>query len=76
MRTNVWFLYFYSIKNQSPLYIYHVHSIDRLARSLADLTKLIEELNNKGITVHFHKENLIFKDSNNPIQKLMRQIVL
>lgn len=55
--------------------IVHVHSIDRLARNLADLTKLVEELNSKGITVHFHKESLTFKDTNDPIQKLMFQML-
>lgn len=34
----------------------HVHSIDRLARNLADLNSLVEGLNDKGITVHFHKK--------------------
>lgn len=53
----------------------HIHSIDRLARNLADLNSLVEELNNKGITVHFHKENLIFKDTHDPIQKLMFQML-
>lgn len=53
----------------------HVHSIDRLARNLADLNSLVEELNNKGITVHFHKENLVFTDTHDPIQKLMFQML-
>lgn len=53
----------------------HIHSIDRLARNLADLSSLVEELNNKGITVHFHKENLIFKNTHNPMQKLMFQML-
>lgn len=48
-----------------------VHSIDRLARSLADLLKLVEELNTKGIHIRFHKEQLEFTGENNPMQKLM-----
>ncbi len=38
----------------------HVHSIDRLARTVMDLESLVSELTAKGVTVHFHKENLIF----------------
>ena len=37
-----------------------VHSLDRLARNLADLLKLVKELTAKGITVRFLKENLTF----------------
>ncbi|MCY1365484.1 DNA-invertase hin [compost metagenome] len=49
----------------------HVHSIDRLARSLADLLKLVEELNTRGVHVRFHKEQLEFTGENSPMQKLM-----
>ena len=38
--------------------ILHVHSIDRLARNLKDLQLLVEQLTSKGVSVHFHKENL------------------
>jgi len=37
-----------------------VHSIDRLARSLADLEKTVEQLTSKGVEVVFLKENLRF----------------
>ncbi|MFI8608422.1 recombinase family protein [Pseudomonas sp. NPDC077649] len=49
----------------------HVHSIDRLARSLADLLSLVQELNAKGVHVQFHKENLLFTGDDNPTQHLM-----
>ena len=39
----------------------HVHSIDRLGRSLIDLKTLVTQLNNKGVSVHFHKEKLDFE---------------
>jgi DNA invertase Pin-like site-specific DNA recombinase len=39
----------------------HVHSIDRLGRSLIDLKTLVTQLNDKGVAVHFHKEKLDFK---------------
>lgn len=43
----------------------HVHSIDRLARSLIDLESLVKELNTKGVDVKFHKENLVFQAAGN-----------
>lgn len=50
----------------------HVHSIDRLARNLVDLKLLINEWNNQGITVKFHKENLSFNaDGNDHMSELM-----
>lgn len=55
--------------------VIHVHSIDRLARNLKDLNHLVEDLNTKGISIQFHKENLIFKDTHDPIQKLMFQLL-
>ena len=48
-----------------------VHSIDRLARSLADLLKLVEDLTDRGVHVRFHKEQLEFTGENSPMQKLM-----
>ena len=53
----------------------HVHSIDRLARSLKDLQFLVEDLVAKGISIHFHKENLIFSGASNPMHKLMFQMM-
>ena len=50
----------------------HVHSIDRLGRSLIDLKTLVTQLNDKGVAVKFHKENLKFKaDTQNSMQILM-----
>ncbi|WP_434927979.1 recombinase family protein [Shewanella sp. HL-SH2] len=43
----------------------HVHSIDRLARNLIDLKQLINDWNNQGITVKFHKEGLSFNAGGN-----------
>lgn len=53
----------------------HVHSIDRLARSLADLQLIVEELNGKGVSVQFHKENLCFSSSTNAMGKLLFQVM-
>ncbi|WP_284357148.1 recombinase family protein [Pseudomonas putida] len=49
----------------------HVHSIDRLARSLADLLTLVTDLRIAGVCVHFHKEQLLFTSEVNPTQELM-----
>lgn len=38
----------------------HVHSMDRLARNMVDLHRLVEEMTGKGATVIFHDENLTF----------------
>ncbi|MBV5334241.1 MAG: recombinase family protein [Sulfuricurvum sp.] len=55
--------------------VLHVHSIDRLARNLLDLQKLIGDLSSKGISIHFHKENLLFAGGNDPMQKLLMQML-
>lgn len=38
----------------------HIHSIDRLARNLVDLKQLVNNWNERGVSVKFHKENLCF----------------
>ncbi len=48
-----------------------VHSIDRLARSLADLLKLVEDLTKRGVHIRFNKEQLEFTGEDNPTQHLM-----
>ena len=53
----------------------HIHSIDRLARNLQDLLHLIETLNQRAVTVHFHKEGLTFSGKDDPFQKLQLQII-
>lgn len=54
----------------------HIHSIDRLARNLADLQAIVARLNSKGVIVEFHKEKLTFSaDSSNPMNTLMMQMM-
>ena len=53
----------------------HVHSMDRLARNLADLQKVVADLTAQGILVKFHKEGLEFTGRDNPMAKLMMQIM-
>lgn len=53
----------------------HVHSIDRMARTLGELLGLIEQLNTKGVVVQFHKEGLMFTGADNAMQRLQMQIM-
>ncbi len=54
----------------------HVHSMDRLARNLIDLQQTVDKLTSKGVTVHFHKEALVFNgNTESSISKLMLQIM-
>ena len=49
-----------------------VHSIDRLARNLIDMRQLVATLTEKGVTVRFIKESLIFQPgTNNDMNNLM-----
>lgn len=49
----------------------HVHSMDRLARNLEDLRRMVRELNAKGVRVQFHKENLTFTGEDSPMANLL-----
>lgn len=55
----------------------HVHSIDRLARSLQDLQGIIDGLLTKGVTVKFHKEGLTFVNhgTQDPFARLLFQVL-
>lgn len=55
--------------------VLHVHSIDRLARNLSELQKIVEELTGAGVAVEFHKENLSFKGTPSPMEKLLFQVM-
>ena len=46
-------------------------SLDRLGRNLKELKEVVEEITNKGASIHFEKENLTFGGENDAIQKLM-----
>jgi len=53
-----------------------VHSLDRLARNLSDLLKLVEELNGRGVIVEFVKEGLMFGvGDTTPMAKLQLQML-
>lgn len=40
------------------------HSMDRLARNCEDMLRIVRELNDKGVSVQFVKENMIFAAGN------------
>jgi DNA invertase Pin-like site-specific DNA recombinase len=54
-----------------------VTKIDRLARSITDLNNIVKELNEKGVSVRFIKENIEFQagERNNSIQNLLFNIL-
>lgn len=48
-----------------------VHSMDRLARNLDDLRRLVRELTGQGVKVEFVKENLTFAGDDSPMNTLL-----
>lgn len=52
-----------------------VHSMDRLARNVGDLGKLVNDLAGKGVQVQFVKENLTFTGEDSPINKLLLNLL-
>lgn len=49
----------------------HIHSMDRAARNLDDLRRIVKELTGKGVAVKFHKEGLIFTGEDSPMANLL-----
>lgn len=47
------------------------HSMDRLARNMDDLRKLVKELTSKGVKVQFVKESLTFTGEDNAMSNLL-----
>ena len=52
-----------------------VHSMDRLARNLDDLRRLVRGLTDKGVRVEFVKENLVFTGEESPMANLMLSVM-
>ncbi len=48
-----------------------VHSLDRLARNLDDLRRLVQELTARGVQVEFLKEQLTFTGEDSPMANLL-----
>lgn len=55
--------------------VLHIHSMDRLARNLMDLQRMVECLTERGVVVEFHKEHLTFTNDTSPMSRLMLQIM-
>jgi len=53
----------------------HVSSIDRLARSVSDLRAIVDDLQQRGISIRFHKEGLCFNGKPTPTDTLMLNLL-
>lgn len=52
-----------------------VHSMDRLARNLDDLRRLVQKLTRKGVQIEFVKECLTFTGEDSPMANLMLSVM-
>jgi len=52
-----------------------VHSMDRLARNLDDLRRLVQSLTQRGVRIEFVKEHLIFTGEDSPMANLMLSVM-
>jgi DNA invertase Pin-like site-specific DNA recombinase len=52
-----------------------VHSMDRLARNLDDLRKLVRDLTARGVKIQFLKESLTFTGEDSPMANLLLSVM-
>jgi DNA invertase Pin-like site-specific DNA recombinase len=52
-----------------------VHSMDRLARNVDDLRRIVQQQTKRGIRLHFVKENLTFTGEDAPMADLMLSVL-
>ncbi|MBR8304679.1 MULTISPECIES: recombinase family protein [Burkholderia cepacia complex] len=52
-----------------------VHSMDRLARNLDDLRRLVQSLTQRGVCIEFTKEHLTFTGEDSPMANLMLSVM-
>jgi DNA invertase Pin-like site-specific DNA recombinase len=52
-----------------------VHSMDRLARNLDDLRRLVQKLTKRRVRIEFIKENLTFTGEDSPMANLMLSVM-
>jgi DNA invertase Pin-like site-specific DNA recombinase len=52
-----------------------VHSMDRLARNLDDLRRIVQELNGRGVRIEFVKEQLTFSGEDSPMATLLLSVM-
>lgn len=60
------------LRNGDSLFVV---SMDRLARNLDDLRKMVKELTSRGVTLTFIKENLTFGETNSPMSNLLLSVM-
>jgi DNA invertase Pin-like site-specific DNA recombinase len=52
-----------------------VHSMDRLARNLDDLRRLVQQLTQRGVRIEFVKEGLTFTGEDSPMANLLLSVM-
>ena len=52
-----------------------VHSMDRLARNLDDLRRLVQNLTQRGVRIEFVKESLTFTGDDSPMANLLLSVM-
>lgn len=52
-----------------------VHSMDRLARNLDDLRRLVQNMTKRGVRIEFVKESLTFTGEESPLANLMLSVM-
>ncbi len=52
-----------------------VNSMDRLARNLDDLRRIVQTLTKRGVCIEFKKEQLVFTGEDSPMAKLMLSVM-
>jgi len=52
-----------------------VHSMDRLARNLDDLRRIVKRLTNQGIQIQFIKESLTFTGDDSAMSQLLLSVM-
>jgi DNA invertase Pin-like site-specific DNA recombinase len=55
--------------------LFMVHSMDRLARNLDDLRRIVLDLTKKGVHVQFAKENLTFTGEDSQMTNLLLSLL-
>ena len=52
-----------------------IHSMDRLARNLDDLRRIVSDLTGRGVQVQFMKEGMIFSGEDTAMSKLLLSVM-
>jgi DNA invertase Pin-like site-specific DNA recombinase len=52
-----------------------VHSMDRLARNLDDLRRIVASLTSRGVRIEFVKEQLCFTGEDSPMANLLLSVM-